>query len=346
MTRVLVVRMSAIGDIVMASALIPALRRTWPEARLAWLTEPAGAALLRHNPRLDEVLVWPRGEWLQLRRERRYGELARAVWRFGRELRARRFDLVLDAQGLLKSAVWARLTGAPRRIGLGSREGGQWLMTETLGRRTVSRRIGAEYRLLAEHLGLDLGDFPMDVPVGASAAARARVALEGEGVRGAYAVLCPFTTRPQKHWLEERWAGLAGLLEDATGLAPVVLGGPEDRAAAERIRAESGGRARTLAGETALDESVAVVAGAGLLVGVDTGLTHLGIAHRVPTVALFGATRPYLDPGTPRAEILYDPLPCSPCKRTPTCHGRFDCMRRHGVERVLEAAKAVLARST
>ena len=165
MTRVLVVRMSAIGDIVMASALIPALRRTWPEARLAWLTEPAGAALLRHNPRLDEVLVWPRGEWLQLRRERRFGELARAVWRFGRELRTRRFDLVLDAQGLLKSAVWARLTGAPRRIGLGSREGGQWLMTETLGRRTVSRRIGAEYRLLAEHLGLQHERHPVRRPL-------------------------------------------------------------------------------------------------------------------------------------------------------------------------------------
>lgn len=345
MKRVLVVRMSAIGDIVMASALIPALRRSWPDAHLAWLTEPAGADLLRHNPRLDEVLVWPRGEWLRLGRERRYGELVRAVWRFASKLRVRRFDLVLDAQGLLKSALWARLTGAPRRVGLGSREGGQWLMTETLGRMTVSRRIGAEYRFLAEYLGLDPGEFPMDVPVGDRPAARAREALAGVGIRGPYAVFCPFTTRPQKHWFEERWVELAGSLEDATGLAPVVLGGGEDRAAAERIRAASGGRARTLAGETALDESVAVVAGAGLLVGVDTGLTHLGIAHRVPTVTLFGATRPYLDPGTCRAEILYEPLPCSPCKRSPTCHGRFDCMRRHDVEQALEAAKVVLARS-
>lgn len=345
MSRVLVVRMSAIGDIVMASVLIPALRRTWPTAHLAWLTEPAGAPLLRHNPRLDEVLVWPRDEWHRLSSAGHYRALARAVASFCRELRGRGFDLVLDTQGLLKSAVWARVTGAPRRVGLGSREGGQWLMTETLGRKTVSRRVGAEYLVLAGYLGLEVGDFPMDVPVGEAPRASAGALLAAEGVAGDYAVLCPFTTRPQKHWLEDRWAKLASRLPASTGLAPLILGGPADRGEAERIVTASGGQARTLAGRTALDESVALVAGARLVIGVDTGLTHLGLAHRVPTVAIFGATRPYLDPGTPLATVLYDPLPCSPCKRSPTCHGRFDCMRRHTVEAVLEAAGALLDRA-
>jgi heptosyltransferase-1 len=344
-SRVLVVRMSAIGDIVMASALIPALRRTWPQAYLAWLTEPAGASLLRHNPRLDEVLIWPRDEWRLLRQRGRYRELARAVAGFWRGLRTRGFDLVLDAQGLLKSAVWARATGAPRRVGLGSREGGQWLMTETLNRKTVSRRIGAEYLALAGYLGLEVGDFPMDVPVGDAPRASARAVLAAAGVRGHYVALCPFTTRPQKHWVEARWAGLAERLEATTGLTSVILGGPGDREPAERLAAASGGLARALAGRTALDESVALVAGARLVVGVDTGLTHLGLAHGIPTVAIFGATRPYLDPGTPLASVLYDPLPCSPCKRTPTCHGRFDCMGRHTVEGVLEAARVLLDRA-
>jgi heptosyltransferase-1 len=344
-SRVLVVRMSAIGDIVMASALIPALRRTWPQAYLAWLTEPAGAPLLRHNPRLDEVLIWPRDEWRQLWRAHRYRELARAVTGFWQGLRDRGFDLVLDTQGLLKSAVWARATGASRRVGLGSREGGQWLMTETLGRKTVSRRIGAEYLVLAGHLGLEIGDFPMDVPVGEAPRASARTILADAGVSGDYAVLCPFTTRPQKHWVETRWAGLAERLAATTGLTPLILGGPGDRDPAERIVAASGGLARAMAGRTALDESVALIAGARLVVGVDTGLTHLGLAHGIPTVAIFGATRPYLDPGTPLATVLYDPLPCSPCKRTPTCHGRFDCMRRHTVDGVLESARGLLDRA-
>ena len=345
MPRVLVIRLSAIGDIVMASALIPVLRSSWPDAHIAWLTESAGVALLRHNPRLDEVLTWPRGEWRALRRSRRYRELAGAAVALVRELRRRRFDLVLDTQGLLKSAVWARLCGAHRRVGLGSREGSQLLMTETLSRKTGSRRIGAEYLALARHLGLEVGDFRMDIPLGSEAVRSARDRLAGVGVEGPYAVLCPFTTRPQKHWLEERWSDLARALPLALGLTPVILGGPGDRSAAEGMAVVSEGFARNLAGATALDEAAAIIGGARLLIGVDTGLTHLGIAEDVPTVALFGSTCPYLDPGTDRALVLYERLPCSPCRRHPTCHGRFDCMRLHTVDGVLAAAGRLLGAS-
>jgi heptosyltransferase-1 len=336
------VRLSAIGDIVMASALIPALRRTWPGAHLAWLAEPAGEPLLRHNPRLDQVIVWPRQEWRALWQRHRWLGLTRAVARFLKGLREARFDLVLDTQGLLKSAVWARVTGAPRRVGLGAREGSGLLATETLDRRTDSLRIGAEYLALARHLGLDAGGFEMDVPVGAAARATARAKLAEAGAGEPYAVLCPFTTRPQKHWLEDRWAELARRLSGDAGMTPLLLGGPADRPAAERIAAASAGAARPLAGRTALDESVAVVAGARVLVGVDTGLTHLGIAEGVPTLALFGSTCPYLDPASPRARVLYEPRHCSPCRRRPTCGGRFDCMRAHTVEGVLGAVAGLL----
>ena len=108
--RVLIIRLSALGDVVMASGLIPALRAVAPDAHLAWLVEPAGAPLLRHNPRLDEVIVLPRPEWEALWRARRFVALARSVWRFRRALRERRFELALDAQGLLKSALCAWLS--------------------------------------------------------------------------------------------------------------------------------------------------------------------------------------------------------------------------------------------
>mgnify|MGYP000098901482 CR=1 FL=1 len=88
---------------------------------------------------------------------------------------------------------------------------------------------------------------------------------------------------------------------------------------------------------------VAAIARAGLLIGVDTGLTHMGTALRVPTVALFGSTRPYLDALTTRTAVLYEALPCSPCRRHPTCHGAFDCMRQWSVDRVLAQARVQLA---
>ena len=342
MKRVLIIRLSAIGDVVMASGLIPALRSLWPEAQLSWLAEPAGASLLKDNPRLDRVLVWPRGDWAKLWRARRYRAWASAVWTFAAELRAERFDLAIDAQGLLKSALWARVAGAPRRIGLASREGSQRLVTEVLEPRRDDPRIGSEYRQLAEHLGAAPATFRMDLPVSAETAASTRALLDQAGVHGPYAALAPFTTRPQKHWIEERWAPLAQRLATELGHASVMLGGPESRPSAATIAEAAGDAVIDLVGRTSLPQSVAVIAGARVLIGVDTGLTHMGIARQVPTLALFGSTCPYLDTLSGNARVLYQPLICSPCRRHPTCAGTFTCMRLHTVDTVATAAAALV----
>lgn len=340
--RVLIVRLSALGDVIMASGLIPALRALHPDAHISWLTEGPAAPLLAHNPRLDEVLIWPRAQWQRLWRERRLGQLWREAREFRRVLRARHFDIALDAQGLLKSALWAWLSGARRRVALLPREGGQWLATE----RVVPTRdplppIGSEYRALARHLGAPPGAFRLDLALGAAAQQSAGEALAEHGVCGPYAVLCPFTTRPQKHWFEERWAEL-GMRLRANGLVPVLLGGRGDTDAAVRIASAAAGIIN-LVGRLALDQSIAVVARSALLVGVDTGLTHAGTALRVPTVALFGSTRPYARTDSPRTAIFYEPLDCSPCRRNPTCDGAFHCMRAHSVDGVLAEARRLIA---
>jgi heptosyltransferase-1 len=337
--RILIIRLSAIGDVVMASGLIPALRSRWPDAHLAWLVEPAAAPLLRHNPRLDEVIVWPRAEWRQLWRQRRYGQLLRRIRDFRRQLRAQRFDLVLDAQGLLKSGVWAWLSGAPARIGLIAREGSHLLMTErVVPPQQHEKLISSEYRFLAQHLGAGPEAFHLDLAVGAAPLAAAREALQDAA--GPLAALCPFTTRPQKHWFEERWAELAQRLRERD-YTPVLLGGPGDVDTARRIAAADPGLIN-LTGRLKLDETVAAISQSSLLIGVDTGLTHMGTALGIPTVALFGSTRPYADAGTRRTTILYQPLGCSPCRRHPTCNGAFDCMRLHTVPAVLDAAVRTL----
>ena len=343
--RILVVRLSAIGDVVMASGLIPALRARWPDAQISWLTEPTTVPLLRHNPQLHEVIPWPRATWQQLWKERRYGELWRTVRRFRAELRARQFDLMLDAQGLLKSGLLGWLASAPRRVGLLSREGSQWLMTERVGpREGDDPRMSHEYRDLADYLGAPAGSFQLDLAVGAGPRDVARAALASSGVpvgpAGRFAVLAPFTTRLQKHWFEDRWAALAGALR-AEGLVPVLMGGPSDREAAARIAAASPTLVN-MVGQLKLDETVAAIADSALLIGVDTGLTHMGTALNVPTVGLFGSTRPYLDTGSPRTAILYEPMDCSPCRRHPTCGGAYHCMRHWTVELVMAQVRKQL----
>jgi heptosyltransferase-1 len=339
-----VVRLSAIGDVVMASPLAGALRRSFPEARIAWLVEEMSAPFVEGNESLDETIVVPRGRWKRMAREGRRLAALREAWGVARLLRSRRFDLVLDAQGLARSAAWAFLSGAPRRIGIGSKEGGGILMTAVVPREGCGDRISSQYRRLAEALSLDMAGFSMTVPFSQGDRERASALLGELGAGGGrrYAVLCPFTTRPQKHWLEERWAPLGKRLAAEHGLAPVILGGPADAEGAAAIAAASGGTVLSAAGRTTLKEAAALIGGASLLVGVDTGLTHAGFALRTPTVALFGSTRPYLDPSPSPGAVLYHPRDCSPCRRRPTCTRPFPCMGEITVDEVMAAVAPFL----
>ncbi|MBL8438740.1 MAG: lipopolysaccharide heptosyltransferase II [Zoogloeaceae bacterium] len=342
MTRILIVRTSAIGDIVFASPIAAALRATYPDAHIAWLAEPGLGALVADDPTVDEILVWPKAEWQRLWRERRWLTLAGAIRKFRTTMRAHRFDIAIDLQGLLKSGLVTWLSGAPRRIGLGSREGSHLLMTEVIPKGGIMERISSEYRFLAAQLGLPADPFVPTLHVNPEADSRARARLAELGIApGTYAVLAPFTTRPQKHWFEDAWQALAPLIPQRLGLTPVMLGGPADVAAAARI-ASPGAGIVNLAGSTSLAETVALIAHAGLVIGVDTGLTHMGIGLARPTVALFGSTRPYLDTGRPNARVIWLGLACSPCRRHPTCHGAFTCLRDISPERVLTEARTVL----
>ena len=343
MQKVLIVRTSAIGDVVFASALPAAIRRTWPQAQISWLVEPGIHEILQGAPCVDQLILFPKAEW---RKAWKNGQ-RRAVWHGLRELRARLraegFDTVLDLQGLLKSGVLAWLTGAPRRIGLGSKEGSQFLMHEVIPRGGIKGRIGSEYRDLAEQLGLDAGDFLPTLTVDAAARARMHARLAQQGLApGRYAVFAPFTTRPQKHWFEDAWQALAPRLMADTGLVPVILGGPADAEAGARIAAADP-RILNLAGQTRLPEAVALIADAALLVGVDTGLTHMGTALNRPTVAIFGSTCPYLDTGRPNGKVIWLGMECSPCRRRPTCAGRFTCLRYITPARVMDEVQPLLS---
>jgi len=342
MESILVIRLSAIGDVVMASPLIAALRRAYPDAHLAWLVQPEAAALLAANEQLDEVLIWPRGEWRRVWRAGRLVELLKRVLGLRRELRRHRFSIAIDAQGLLKSGLLAWLSGAPRRIGLGSREGSGWLMTERIERGGEPGRIGSEYLHLARQLGLPTDGFPMRVAL-TKQDHRAAAEIAGAGDGRPYAVICPFTTRPQKHWVEGRWPELASRLSTEMGLRTLMLGGPGDRAAAERIAKNAPPGLIDAVGRTDLRQAGALIARARLLIGVDTGLGHMGIALATPSVLLFGSTLPYHNTTRTDAIVLYHRLPCSPCRRRPTCGGAFTCMHNITVNEILATARQALA---
>jgi heptosyltransferase-1 len=130
-----------------------------------------------------------------------------------------------------------------------------------------------------------------------------------------------------------------------------MLGAPGDRAGAAEIRAASLPTASEpqdaglvdLVGETGILEAAALIHRAALVVAVDTGLGHMGLAFARPSLLLFGSTCPYLETSRDNARVLYHRLPCSPCRRRPTCNGAFTCMDRIGVDEVLAAARQVIS---
>jgi len=339
--RILIIRPSSIGDIVMASPMIKALKKGYQNARISWLVDPSAIDLLRFNPLLDEVIPWDKNRWKRLWKKGRLLAFLGELFRFSREMRARHFDLALDAQGLLRSRLLARLSHAPARVGFTSKEPGRFLMTRIISRGPPSKHMASEYEYMMQELGIPPSPFSPDIVLSGKDLMRGKEVIHKTGIGERYAVFCPFTTRPQKHWVEKRWAGLAATIHEKLALPCIVLGGPGDRSQASAILALAPHKIIDLTGELSLAVSAAIISRSALTIGVDTGLTHLAVAFYRPTVALFGATCPYLYSRNQKALVLYNRMPCSPCKRSPTCNGEYPCMEKINIEDVLEAAKRV-----
>jgi heptosyltransferase-1 len=196
--------------------------------------------------------------------------------------------------------------------------------------KSITPRISSEYLALADTLGWDTLSFETVLGLSASDDARAIDVAPEEP----YVVIAPFTTRPQKHWTRAHWRALIGRLAD-TGHQVACLGGPGDRE--EAVTLLDGLPVMNWVGTYPLGVSAGLVKHALALIGVDTGLTHMGIAAGIPTVALFGSTCPYLETGHDNVRVIYHGLECSPCRRSPTCSGRFDCMVGITVDEALSA---------
>lgn len=346
--RILIVRTSAIGDVVLSTPFASALRRTYPDAYIAWLVLPTIAPLLQPDPTIDELILWPLTTWKVLWQKRRWWTLIKEIRVFSQQLRQKRFDLAIDLQGLLKSGIPARMTCATERVGLGSREGSQYLMTQIVPwlQETERVAISSEYEVIAQQLGLNTMDFVPRLHIASDTDTEvAQILAAHQLTDNRYAILAPFTTRPQKHWHNEGWRQLIPLLAEQLGLTSVVVGDQSNRViATDLIRGQRG--AVSLAGTTTLAQTAALAKRAALVIGVDTSVTHMGPAVGTPSVALFGSTRPYISTGNTRGQVIWSELPCAPCRRHPTCGGAFTCMMAITPQLVIDRATLALKSRT
>lgn len=340
-TSILIVRLGAMGDVLLASPVAFAIRKQNPNAHICWLVQTEYKDLLEGISSVDEVICWDRSVWQEQFRNRHFLRLFKSIRDLHQKLRKHKFDLALDLHGLLKSGLLTRLSGAKMRVGLGSREGSHMLMTRTISRNLVGQaQVGSEYRYLMNQLGFTEQNWSMYVPLHKQSINNLKAMLSEKIRNENYAVICPFSTRPQNQWLDDNWQQLALRIRGRYQLRTVILGSVEDKDKAESIARLCG--AINLTGLTSYQESAAAIQGASLVVGVDNGLTHIGHALKIPTVSLFGSTCPYSHTGQESSTVIYLDKECSPCAKNPTCKGKFGCMRDISADLVLTEIKPLM----
>ena len=282
MRAILIVRLGALGDIVHALPVAAALRARFGDARIDWVVDE------RHRELLDLVPVVDRRVVLRTRS----ASLRRRVMDLRRTLARESYDITIDLQGLLKSAVVARLSRARRILGFRPphlrERAARLFYTETHDPGDTAHVIEKNLTLAAS-LGADVSRirFPLAVPASAALdAVRARRSAVGETL---FVVLNPGAAWPNKRWPPDRYGAVAHWLRRERGLSSVVTWGPGDEAMAAAVVDGSAGAAE-LAPATSISDLVAIVRDATLMVSGDTGPVHLAAAVGTPIVGIYGPT--------------------------------------------------------
>ena len=340
MSRFLIVRLGALGDVVHAIPVAAALRRAFPSARIDWLVSAKHREILDLVPVIDRRLVI---------NDRGHASGGTSLLAAIGELRRSRYDVAIDLQGLIKSAVLARASGAPRVIGFSSRyareraarvfyteahdpgRGGLFDHRET--RHVVDINLGVLNRL---GITAPSREFPIeDIDTDA-----ARTVREQAG--GRYALLNPGAAWPNKRWPPARLAAIACALRARHGLMSVVLWGPGEDVLAAEVVAGSGGAA-ILSPKTSIADLVALARRAALMVSGDTGPTHIAAALGTPIVGIYGPTRPARNgPMSPRDITVSRDGVCQ-CHHLRRCTLDRMCLLDIEVAEVLDAVERRLA---
>jgi heptosyltransferase-1 len=335
--RILIIKPSAIGDIVHALPVLSLVRRRWPAARISWLVTPVCSGLLEGHPLLDEMILFDRKRWGGMWRSPR---LAGEWRRFTRELRGREFDLVIDLQGLFRSGWLSWKTGAEVRVGFANaRELAPLFYTHRVPIETPEQHAIDRYLKLARFIGCDEG--PVEFPFATTEGDRAQVSelLRTSVGENRYAVLLPGTNWETKRWPVEKFAGLVGPLRERFGLVSVLAGGSDAGAMAPQIPGVV-----DLTCRTTLKQLTALLERAELVVANDSGPMHIASALGRPLVTPFGPTNPVRTGPYGRMDsVIKIDIVCSPCYSR-TCSHR-SCLRWLDVGPVLRLAEEQMGKA-
>ena len=365
--NILLIKLSAMGDVVQTIPLLNKLRRRYPAARLDWLVTPAIAELLRHNPAITNVIEFSRDEWSAPWRLTPFASAARLI----ATLRAAEYDLVLDLQGQLRSAVFAFASGAPVRIGFdkpradvwqasprkipeearkhawqGAREGSWLAYTDHIPVPTLDVHPVERYLGVGPMLGLDESAPDFSFPIPPEASGRIDALLDYYGIAKARIIaMAPGTNWETKEWRRDAFAEVARHFLQKN-YAVTLIGSDRERAVCEAVARLAPG-AVNLAGETTLPELAALMRRAMIAVTNDSGPMHLAVALGRAVTSIFGPTDPlWAGPYRRDGAVLRVDLPCSPCylRQLSRCMHGHACMHDVTANAVIDRVETLLAK--
>jgi lipopolysaccharide heptosyltransferase I len=341
--KILVIRLTSLGDVLLATPAVRAIKRGFPASTVSWLVEGSVAGLLAHQDFVDRVIEFPRAKLEQSLKRGRLLAAARTLFTFRRSLAEEGYDVVLDLHGIMKSAALAKMARADRRIGYDgtfAKEASWMIYNEKIG--SGERRMHKVERnmLFPSFLGVE---GPPEPELKTSPESDRYVAdyLERSGISSPIIGVNPFcsTGSEFKRWDLANYGELMRRLGDETGATMMILWGPGEEAEAQRLRQMAGSRT-VLACPTTVSQLLSLTRRMDLYIGGDTGVMHLAALAGVPVVAIFGPTDHLINgPYGAAHTIVRKEQPCSPC-RDKSCTSR-ECIRSISVDDVRSAALAV-----
>jgi heptosyltransferase I len=366
-SRILLIKPSALGDVVHTIPVLVKLRARYPSARIDWLITPENAEIVRCHPALSNVVLFARRDFSKA--GRRWRALL-AFFDLLKQIRRTKYDLVIDMHGQLRSAFFALISGARVRIGFdrpirrsltvstehdlrnvpshgwrGAREGSWIAYTHRIPIPTLDVHAIDRYLWVGPLLGLD--DDPPDLTIHLSSDTVRNVErlLEEHGVPAdmPFVVLVPGTIWETKHWTIEGFAGVARqFLHD--GFAVALAGTKRDQERCRQIAAAAPG-ACDLSGKTTPAELAALIRRAEVAVTNDSGSMHVAASLGRPMVSVFGPTNPvHIGPYQRPESVVRVDLPCSPCnyRRLSQCPFDHACMKQVTPAMVVERVRKIV----
>jgi heptosyltransferase I len=346
-SRVLIIKLTSLGDVVHALPVAARLKETFPHLKLHWVVEDRCAPLLEDHPLLDSVVVYPRKRLQNALRDRHWAQALKILWDLKQTLRRLDIHLSIDLQGLAKSGLMALMAWAPHRIGCYGLKEISYLISRSLPEggdvHAVDRNLLVTEALGAPH---EAGKFIMGLKPEEERCAQSFLQTQNISESSFLIGLQIGASFPQKCWPIPKWLALMERLSQNPNFRIILFGDQTDR---ERLRSDLSAIPLTVIntiGQISLRQLMALLHQCRLVIGADTGPLHLAVGLGLPVIALYGADAPkWTGPYGRQHRVHYKKLPCSPCYKKPTCQGRYECLEAIGVDEVLASVDEIWAES-